>query len=254
MTEFPEITVAEKTAVVVGGTSGIGEGIALAFAADGADVVATSRTESAVADTAAKIKGYGGETLEQTCDVTDDASIEALRDSVLTAFGHVDILVNSMGTAARTEFLDLSEEEWLDVIDVLLNGVFRSCQAFAREMDRGSIINISSMSADLARSRLMPYCAAKAGVNSLTQCAAKELAPDVRVNAIAPGFVMTPLTEEEYAEGTEIRKQLNDRTPVGRVANREEIVGSAIYLGSEAASFTTGEVMYVDGGFTRNAL
>ncbi|EMA46927.1 SDR family NAD(P)-dependent oxidoreductase [Halococcus saccharolyticus] len=254
MTEFPEITVAGKTAVVVGGTSGIGEGIALAFADDGADVVATSRTEAAVADTAEKIRGYGVETLEQTCDVTDYSSIEALRDSVLETFGQVDILVNSVGTAARTEFLDLSEEGWLDVIDVLLNGVFRSCQAFAREMDEGSIINISSMSADLARSRLMPYCAAKAGVNSLTQCAAKELAPDVRVNAIAPGFVMTPLTKEEYAEGTEIRKQVDDRTPVGRVADREEIVGSAIYLGSEAASFTTGEVVYVDGGFTKNAL
>jgi NAD(P)-dependent dehydrogenase (short-subunit alcohol dehydrogenase family) len=254
MPDYPTVTVDGKTAVVIGGTSGIGEAIALAFAEDGADVVATSRTPDAVAATAEKLRSYGARTIEQPCDLTDRDSIEALCDATHDAFGHVDILVNSGAAAARTEFLDLDAGDWAHVIDVLLTGVFRSCQVFAREMDGGSIVNISSMSADLARARLMPYCAAKSGVNALTRCAARELAPEIRVNAIAPGFVMTPLTAEEYAEGTELRDGINERALSGRVADREEIVGSAVYLASDASSYTTGEVLFVDGGFTRNAL
>lgn len=254
MTEYPKVTVDGKTAVVIGGTSGIGEGIALAFAEDGADVVATSRSEAAVTETAEKIRDHGARTIEERCDVADRDSIRAVRDATLDEFGAVDVLVNSAGVAARTEFLDLEEESWLNVIDVQLNGVFRSCQLFGREMDAGSIINISSMSADLARARLMPYCAAKSGVNALTRCASRELAPDVRVNAIAPGFVMTPLTEAEYGEGTDLRRGIDERAPLGRVADRKEIVGCAVYLASDASSYTTGEVIFVDGGFTRNAL
>ncbi|AUV82459.1 short-chain dehydrogenase [Salinigranum rubrum] len=254
MPDYPPVTVKGKTAVVIGGTSGIGEAIALSFAEDGADVVATSRTPAAVEATAERIESYGARTIEQPCDLTDRESIEVLCNAVLSEFGRVDVLVNSGAAAARTPFLELEEDDWGHVIDVLLTGVFRSCQIFAREMTDGSIVNLSSMSADLARARLMPYCAAKSGVNALTRCAARELAPDVRVNAIAPGFVMTPLTEEEYGEGTELRAGIDERALAGRVADREEIVGSALYLASDAASYTTGEVLFVDGGFTRNAL
>ncbi|WP_313694997.1 SDR family NAD(P)-dependent oxidoreductase [Halorarum halobium] len=254
MPEYPKVTVDGKTAVVIGGTSGIGEAIALAFAEDGADVVATSRRADAVADTAERVRDHGARTVETTCDVTDRDSIEAMRDAVLEEFGSVDVLVNSAGVAARTEFLDLTVEDWNRVIDVDLNGTFHACQLFGRVMDEGSIINVSSMSADLARERLLPYCAAKSGVNALTRCASRELAPDVRVNAIAPGFVMTPLTEEEYSEGSELRRGIDERAVLGRVAEREEITGTAVYLASDASSYTTGEVLFVDGGFTRNAL
>jgi NAD(P)-dependent dehydrogenase (short-subunit alcohol dehydrogenase family) len=254
MDEYPSVTVEKKTAVVIGGTSGIGEAIALGFAADGADVVATSRTPEEVAATAEAVRDAGATTIEATCDVTDRESIRTLRDRVVDEVGEVDVLVNSAGTAARSEFLELDEASWEQVLDVQLTGVFRTCQEFARGMDAGSIVNISSMSADLARTRLAPYCAAKAGVNALTRCAAKELAPAIRVNAIAPGFVITPMTKEEYGEGTAFREQINDRTPLGRVAEREEIVGAAVYLASDASSFTTGEVMFVDGGFTQSAL
>ncbi|WP_152043225.1 SDR family NAD(P)-dependent oxidoreductase [Salinigranum salinum] len=254
MTTYPSVTVEGKTTVVIGGTSGIGEAIALGFADDGADVVATSRTPEAVAETAEKLRERGARTIEQTCDVADRSSIEELCDTTVAEFDDVDVLVNSAGTAARSTFLSLDEADWERVLDVQLTGVFRTCQVFADRMDSGSIVNISSMSADLARTRLMPYCAAKAGVNALTRCAAKELAPDIRVNAIAPGFVMTPLTQETYGDGTQIRADIDERTPLGRVADREEIVGSAIYLGSDSASFTTGEVLFVDGGFTQSAL
>lgn len=254
MNDSQSVTVDGKTAVVIGGTSGIGEAIALGFADDGADVVATSRTSDAVTKTAEKLVDRGAQTIEQTCDVTDRSSVKALCDRAFEELGDVDVLVNSAGTAARSTFLSLEEDDWEQVLDVQLTGVFRTCQEFSDRMGSGSIINISSMSADLARTRLMPYCAAKAGVNALTRCAAKELAPDVRVNAIAPGFVMTPLTREAYGEGTQVRADIDERTPMGRVADRDEIVGSAIYLGSDSASFTTGEVLFVDGGFTQSAL
>jgi len=169
VTSRTDVSVSGKVAVVVEGTSGIGEAIALGFAEDGADVAATSRTAEDVAATAGK-----------------------LRDRTLEALGGIDVLVNSAGTAARSAFPDLDEEEWNRVLDVQLTGVFRTCQEFARAMDAGSLVNVSSMSADLARTRLLPYCAAKSGVNALTRCAARELAPDVRVNAVAPGFVITP--------------------------------------------------------------
>lgn len=254
MNSPPAITVEGKTAVVIGGTSGIGEGIAMGFAEDGADVIATSRTEDSVTETATKLRNIGSKTVEQVCDVADRASIDSFRETVFDEFNSVDILVNSAGIAAREEFLELSEDQWSDVLDVQLTGVFRTCQSFAREMDSGAIINISSMSADLGRSRLLPYCAAKSGVNALTRCIAKELGPSIRVNAIAPGFIKTPMTSEEYAEGTEFRERIQQRTSLGRMGKREEIVGTAIYLASDSSSYTTGEIHVVDGGFTRNAL
>lgn len=254
MSDNTPLTVDGKTAVVIGGTSGIGEAIATGFAADGADVVATSRTEDAVRQTAAKLREAGARTTEQVCDVTDRASVDSFRDTVFDEFGGVDVLVNSAGIAAREEFLDLSEEDWGRVLDVQLSGVFRVCQSFAGEMDGGSIINISSMSADLGRTRLLPYCAAKSGVNALTRCVAKELGPDIRVNAIAPGFIETPMTSEEYAEGTQFRERIQERTSLARMGKPEEIVSVAIYFASDSSSYTTGEVHTVDGGFTRNAL
>lgn len=254
MDGFDQVTVDGKTAVVVGGTSGIGEAIALGFAESGADVVATSRTPERIAATAEKLRKRGAATIEETCDVTDRESIASLCARAKAELGNVDVLVNSAGTAARTEFLALPEAEWDRVLDVQLTGVFRTCQVFAREMNLGSIVNISSMSADLARSRLLPYCVAKAGINSFTRCLAKELAPDCRVNAIAPGFVITPLTEEEYGSGTDLRSRIDERTPLERVAERDEIIGAAVYLASDAASFTTGEILRVDGGFTDSAL
>ena len=247
-------SLAGKRAVVIGGTSGIGEAIALGFADAGADVVATSRRAGAVADTAAKLRERGARTVETICDVTDRDSVRACRDAAVDEFGGVDVLVTSQGTAARQPFLSLPESDWEGVLDVLLTGTYRSIQEFAREMEGGAIVNVSSIAADLARSELAPYCAAKAGVNALTRCAAKELAPDIRVNAIAPGFVITPLTAETYGEGTEARARIDERAPLGRVGEREEIVGAALYLASDAASYTSGAILTVDGGFAESAL
>ncbi len=247
-TGFPPISVEGKTAVIIGGTSGIGEAIALAFAENGANVVASSRTMQKVSDTAAKIRNRGRRTVEITCDVTDRNSLCMLRNKVIEAFDTVDILVTSAGAISRDSLIEISEEEWNNVIDIQLTGVYRSIQLFAREMTAGSIINISSIIPQVAAENLPAYSAAKGGVDALTRAAAKELAPDIRVNAISPGFVITPHNKETYRKGTEKRKKIQQRGLLDRVAKREEIAGAAIYLASDSASYVTGEVLTVDGG------
>lgn len=247
------VTVKGKNAVVIGGTSGIGRAIAHDFAKDGADVVATSRDPESVAETAAELHELGATTTEVTCDVTEHESIEALYEATSDALGGVDILVNSAGAVAQASITEMDESDWARDIDVCLTGVFRACQVFGREMDTGSIVNISSMSADQSREERPSYCAAKSGVNGLTRAASADLAPDVRVNAIAPGFVKTEMAGPKLEEGSAFRETVDARTPMGRVATPDEISGAAIYLGSDAASFTTGEIITVDGGYDDSA-
>jgi len=252
--EHEPVTVADKRAVVVGGTSGIGQAIALGFAEEGADVVATSRRESAVADTAAAIAERGATTTRVTCDVTDDDSLVAVREAAVEAMGGIDVVVASQGAISRETVRDVDDEDWDFVTDVALDGVRRVTQRMLPAIDEGSIVNISSLAARLAMANVPAYSAAKGGVEAFTRASAKELAPDVRVNAIAPGFVITPQNADTYAEGTEKRDRIDERTPMGRVADREEIVGAAVYLASDAASFVTGDVVTVDGGFAPSAL
>ncbi|WP_247000542.1 SDR family NAD(P)-dependent oxidoreductase [Halosolutus gelatinilyticus] len=247
------VTVADKRAVVVGGTSGLGQAIAVGFAADGADVIATSRGEENVDETAALLEDHGAATARVTCDVTDRASLEAAREVAEETLGGIDVVVASQGAISRETVLGI-DDDWEFVTDVALDGVRRVTQAFAPAVDDGgSIINISSLSARLAMANLPAYSAAKGGVEAFTRASAKELAPEIRVNAIAPGFFITPQNADTYADGTEKRNRIDDRTPLGRVGEREELIGAAIYLSSDASSFVTGEVLTVDGGFADSA-
>ncbi|MFC4990305.1 SDR family NAD(P)-dependent oxidoreductase [Saliphagus infecundisoli] len=254
MDRSTDVSVEGRSAVVIGGTSGIGRAIALAFAEDGADVVAASRDPEAGEAVAAELRERGAETTGATCDVTDGDSLERLREDAVEAMGDVDVLVNSAGSVARASVTEMTDEQWSQDIDVCLSGVFRACRTFGREMDDGAIVNISSMSAGQARENRPAYCAAKAGVNGLTRAAAADLAPEIRVNAISPGFVKTPLAGDAFDEGTETREAIDDRTPMERVATPEEIAGTAIYLASDGASFTTGEEIVVDGAYDKSAL
>jgi NAD(P)-dependent dehydrogenase (short-subunit alcohol dehydrogenase family) len=246
------VTVEGKTAVVIGGTSGIGEAIALSFASEGADVVATSRTPEKVSDTAEKIRNRDAETIETTTDVASRESIDATRDRVIDAFGDVDVLVTSASAIARTAVDETTEAEWQHVLDIQLDGVYRATQSFETVMDEGSIINVSSLASQLAVANVSTYTAAKGGVDAYTRAAAKELAPDIRVNAIAPGYVVTPQNVELIGEGTETRERIRERSPMGDVADREEIAGAAVYLASDAASYTTGQILTVDGLFGKS--
>jgi len=251
--EHTPVTVEGKRVVVIGGTSGIGQALARGFAADGADVVATSRTEERVAETAADLRDLGAETVEVTCDVTDRESIVAMRDAVIDELGGVDVLVTSQSYIARSTLSDGTEEEWQRVFDVQLDGTFRAIQLFAERMDEGAIIPISSISNQTAIPNLVPYTTAKGGIDSFTRVAAKELGPEIRVNAIKPGFVRSEQTTGTYDEGTDRNREIVRRTVHGRMGEPEEIVGAAIYLASDAATYTTGSVLTVDDGFTADA-
>lgn len=241
---------AGKTAVVVGGTLGIGRALALGLAAAGAHVVATSRVQGGVDAVAAEIEALGRRTLRVASDVTDRPSLVQLRDAVLAEFGTVDILVNSAGTTRRIPTLECTEEIWGSIMDVNLTGTLRACQIFGSTMlerGEGCILNIASLATFVAFHEVAAYGASKAAVGSLTRSLAVEWAKQgVRVNAIAPGIFPTALNREllESPRGHELLM----RTPMGRFGHVDEIVGAAVYLCSDSASFTTGQILVVDGG------
>jgi NAD(P)-dependent dehydrogenase (short-subunit alcohol dehydrogenase family) len=241
-----------KTAVVVGGTSGIGRAIALGLAHAGADVIATGRRPEQVKAIAAEIEAVGCRSLSMTLDVNEKASLENLLSAVLEAFGKVDILVNSAGRIKRGPTIESSESDWHEILDTNLMGVLRACQIFGRNMLQkgyGRIINITSLNAFVALHEVAAYAASKAAVQSLTRSLAVEWAGrGVCVNAIAPGVFPTALNSE-LLQGTAQGQELLMRTPMKRFGNAEEVVGAAIVLASDAASFMTGSVVIVDGGF-----
>jgi NAD(P)-dependent dehydrogenase (short-subunit alcohol dehydrogenase family) len=240
-----------KCAVVVGGTSGIGKAIALGLASAGANVVASSRSKQAVEDFAADLEARGSKTLRLPSDVLDRPSQQRLHDAVLETFGHIDILVNSAGITKRIPTLDCPEELWQSIMNVNLNGTLRACQIFGKTMlkqRKGRIINIASLSTFVAFHEVAAYGASKAAVGALTRSLAVEWAPyNICVNAIAPGIFPTDLNREllDSPRG----KELITRTPMARFGNVEEIVGTALFLASDESSFTTGQIIAVDGGF-----
>ncbi|WP_123535851.1 SDR family NAD(P)-dependent oxidoreductase [Halosimplex salinum] len=243
------VTVDGKTAVLIGATSGIGRAIALGFAAEGADVVATSRSEDRVARTAEEIRDRGAETLERTCDATERDEITALRDAVEAEFGSIDILVYAPSYIARESIDAVSDEQWDEVFDVHLKGAYRATQVFAEAMDEGSILHVASASATSAIPNLAAYSVAKGGLDTLVRVAAEELGPEIRVNAVRPGFIVSEQTQGTYTEGEPRFETIRDRTTQERLGRPEEIAGAAIYLASDAASYTTGEIVDVDDGF-----
>ncbi|MGB2669373.1 MAG: glucose 1-dehydrogenase [Candidatus Acidiferrum sp.] len=241
-----------KTAVVIGGTSGIGLTLARGLAQAGANVVPTGRREEQVRSAAAEVVAVGRRSLTQTCDVTDNGSIERLLHAVCGEFGSVEILVNSAGRTKKMPTLDFPETEWNGIIDTNLNGTLRACRIFGRHMLEkryGRIINIASLSSFVALFEVAAYSASKAAVASLTKSLAIEWATSgVCVNAIAPGVFRTDLNAG-LLNGTERGKEFLMRTPMRRFGELDELIGAAIFLASDAASFVTGHVLAVDGGF-----
>ena len=249
---YEPFDLAGKTAVVIGGTSGIGRAIAHGLAEAGADVVPSSRRAAEVAKAAGEIRERGRKTIEVVSDVNDRPSLEKLLAACIETLGKVDILINCAGKTRRTPTIDVSEEEWDDILNTNVSGTLRACQVFGRHMIErkyGRIVNIASLSSFVALYEVAAYAASKAAVAMLTKSLAIEWAPHgVNVNAIAPGVFRTALNQKLLDE-TERGKEFLLRTPMKRFGKVEELAGAAVFLSSDAASFITGEILVVDGGF-----
>jgi NAD(P)-dependent dehydrogenase (short-subunit alcohol dehydrogenase family) len=236
----------------MGGTSGLGRAIAIGLAEHGADVIPTGRREQQMNEVCELIEAAGRRTLRQTTDATSRASIDALRDAVLAKFGRLDILVNAAGYIFHQPTITVSEEQWTSLFDTHVTGALRACQSFYEPLKAGGhgrIINIASLTSFLGFHRVAAYAAAKTAMLSLTRSLACEWAPDgISVNAIAPGVFPTDLNRSVIT-GTPRGKELLMRTPMARFGKPEELVGAAVLLASDGASFLTGQCIGVDGGF-----
>jgi NAD(P)-dependent dehydrogenase (short-subunit alcohol dehydrogenase family) len=241
-----------RTAVVIGGTSGLGRAIALGLAQAGADVVATGRRTTLVETVAGEIEALGRRSLRRTCDAGRTVDIDALLWACTEAFGAVDILVNAAGRTRRSPTLEMSDNEWNEILDTNLMGTLRACRAFGVHMIErgyGRIVNIASLTSVVALHEVAAYGASKAAVAALTKSLAVEWARHgVCVNALVPGVFRTAFNEN-LLDGTDRGRELLLRTPMNRFGNVDDIVGPAIFLASESARFVTGHLLSVDGGF-----
>lgn len=236
-------------ALVTGGASGIGRATAIEFAGRGASVVIGDVDADGAAGTVAAIEDAGGEAAFVEADVTDDGDVERLVEAAIERYGGLDAAFNNAGISGeRAPIAEYPDETWDRVIDVNLNGVRRCLKHELRRMDEGAIVNTASALGKAALPEVSAYVTAKHGVIGLTRTAALEYAPDVRVNAVCPGFVETEMTRD-VREDPERGEAMRAMHAMGRFGRPEEVAGAAVWLCSPAASFVTGEAMGVEGGY-----
>ncbi len=241
-----------RVAVVVGGTSGLGRTIALGLAEAGATVVPSGRRQNHIDDVCDALEGLGRKTVRQPVDVRDRTSLDELCGKVRSELGHIDILVNAAGMTFKKPTISIEEGEWRELIDINLTGALRSCQAFYESLKasgHGRVINIASMASFVAFHEVAAYGVSKSGLLALTQSLGIEWAPHgICVNAIVPGIFVTDMNGA-LLRGTPRGQELLARTPMRRFGNPEELVGAAVFLSSDAASFIAGQSITIDGGF-----
>ncbi|MBT3267606.1 3-oxoacyl-[acyl-carrier-protein] reductase [Candidatus Poribacteria bacterium] len=238
-----------KVALVTGASRGIGRAVALAFAAQGADVALCARTEEALEQVAGEVRELGRQALVQVVDVRDAASADAATAATVDTLGRLDILVNNAGITRDTLLMRMKDEDWEDVLATNLTGPFYFTRAAARIMLKqrgGRVLNISSVVGLMGNVGQANYAASKAGIIGVTKSLARELGPrGVTVNAIAPGFITTDMTSGLKDEH---QTRLRDAIPLGAFGEPEDVAAAACYLASDAAKYVTGQVIQVDGG------
>jgi len=243
-----------RLVLVTGGSRGIGQAVALAFAAAGATVVVTAREAAALDATCAAIARAGGEAHARALDVADVAAGEALARDLAERHGRIDVLVNNAGTNVREPAGAVTEAAWDRIHATNVRGLFFLTQAVGRTMvarRRGAVVMLSSIAQAVGRREMAAYAASKAGVAQVARTLALEWAPHgVRVNCVAPGYVRTPLVEPLFERRPGFLDEIVARTPMGRVAEPREIAGPVLFLASDLASFVTGQTLFVDGGWT----
>lgn len=245
-------SVKDQIVLISGASRGIGRAIAAGFASREATVVLTGRVAETVERTAREICPPGETTLGLVCDVADTGSIRRLVDEVIDRFGRIDTLINCAGVNKRMNIEDYSEEEYDFITDINIKGAFIMAQAVGRQMidaGRGSQIHIDSLNSHRPLNRVGPYAMSKAAMSQMTRCMAMEWGPlGVRVNAIAPGFTLTDMGRRLWDDAPQMNRWREENTPLGRIGQPEDMIGAAVFLASDAASYITGQIVYVDGG------
>jgi NAD(P)-dependent dehydrogenase (short-subunit alcohol dehydrogenase family) len=246
-------SVRDQVVLVSGASRGIGRAIAMGFAARGAQVIVTGRQRETLEKTAAELQSGDQRVRAVTCDVADGESIAELVAAVLAEFGRIDTLVNVAGVNRRKRADEFTEDDYDFILDINLKGAFLLSQAVGRAMlarGQGCQINVSSLNNERPLTHVAPYAISKAGMGQMTRALACEWGPrGVRVNAIAPGFILTDLTEKLWSQ-ERMREWGIANTPLRRMGRPDDLIGAAIFLASPAAAFLTGQIIYVDGGFT----
>ena len=240
-----------KVALVTGGGRGIGRGIAEGLAGQGAKVVVAARTRAELDETAQIIRDAGGESTVYELDMTDLGSVQGAVDAAVETYGQLDILVNNAGMNIREQFEDVTEAHYDQINDVNQKGLFFLTQYATRHMrprGAGKVINIGSLTTGIGLQSISVYTGTKGAVGQLTKVWAVELAPEIQVNAICPGFIRTPLTEKLWSNET-MHEWGTKRLPNGTIGKPQDLAGTACFLASHASDYVTGQHIYVDGGF-----
>ncbi|MDQ2732977.1 MAG: SDR family oxidoreductase [Armatimonadota bacterium] len=246
----------DKVAVVTGGSKGIGWGVAKVFVEQGAKVAIVDWDPKAGEETATAMRASGADVIFVRCDVSNEENVKAMIAAVIDHYGRLDVLVNNAGIGVYKPVLETSSEEWDKCLAVNLKGVFL-CSKYAiphmQAVGKGAIVNMSSVHSSQTVNGVAPYCASKGGITALTRNMAIDYAPAIRVNSIAPGWILTPLIQgifDSYPDPAGQQRQVEERQVIKRIGQPEDVGNAAAFLASDEASFITGTQLYVDGGLT----